>query len=173
MKDKAACVALSFCFTVAFCSGLAMTGLHRADAQQLFHHAQDRPSANLEDLSIETASAEGPLRFRIEVARTPHQKAYGLMFRRNLPSMTGMLFPYEGEQTVSMWMRNTYIPLDMLFIKADGEIHRIEAMTEPFSERIISSGEPVSAVLEIAGGDAARLGIAAGDKVRHPHFLPR
>jgi uncharacterized protein len=73
---------------------------------------------------------------------------------------------------LSMWMRNTYIPLDMVFIRPDGTIHRIEANTEPLSEKIIASNGPVSAVLEIGGGVAAKLGIAAGDKVRHALFKP-
>lgn len=126
--------------------------------------------AELEPLTIVTASGSKPLSFNIEVARSPRQKAIGLMYRRNLAAGRGMLFPYEREQEVSMWMKNTYIPLDMLFIKANGEIHRVAAMTEPFSERIISSEGPVKAVLEIAGGDAKRLGIAPGDKVQHPIF---
>lgn len=123
-----------------------------------------------ESLVIETASGASPLNFSIEVARSPREKALGLMFRRELPALHGMLFPYPAEQEVTMWMKNTYIPLDMLFIKADGEILRIEEMTEPFSERVIRSGGPVAGVLEIAGGDARRLGIARGDKVRHSHF---
>ena len=69
-----------------------------------------------------------------------------------------------------MWMRNTYISLDMLFIRADGVIHRIEANTEPFSERVIASRGPVAAVLELKGGSAARLGLKPGDRVRHPLF---
>lgn len=123
-----------------------------------------------ETLVIETDAGAKPLTFSIEVARTPHQKALGLMFRRDLPALRGMLFPYPGDQEITMWMKNTYIPLDMLFIKSNGEIFRIEEMTEPHSERIIKSGGAVSAVLEIAGGDARRLGIARGDKVHHPHF---
>lgn len=126
--------------------------------------------AELEQLTITTASGPAPLSFMIEVARSPRQKALGLMYRRSLADGRGMLFPYDEEQEVSMWMKNTYIPLDMLFIKADGEIHRVAAMTEPFSERIIKSEGPVKAVLEIAGGDAKRLGIAPGDKVHHPLF---
>ncbi|MCH9808220.1 MAG: DUF192 domain-containing protein [Alphaproteobacteria bacterium] len=123
-----------------------------------------------QQLVIERIKSGDTLHYSIEVARTPHQKSMGLMYRRELKPMHGMLFPYDGEQPVSMWMKNTYIPLDMLFIKKNGEIHRIEDMTEPFSERIIQSGAPVTAVFEIAGGEAARLGIAPGDRVRHPHF---
>ncbi len=127
-------------------------------------------NSGLEELSIERGDGAEPLKFRIEVARSARQKALGLMFRRELAPLRGMLFPYEGEQPVSMWMKNTYIPLDMLFIKSDGTIHRIEAMTEPFSERIIESGAAVAAVLEIAGGEARRLKISPGDRVRHAHF---
>ena len=154
---------------------------HRAVSAALFaflativvgfwHVAPLQADAELEQLTIVTASGAKPLSFNIEVARSPRQKAIGLMYRRNLAAGRGMLFPYEKEQEVSMWMKNTYIPLDMLFIKANGEIHRVAAMAEPFSERIIRSEGPVKAVLEIAGGDAKRLGIAAGDKVQHPIF---
>lgn len=132
--------------------------------------AAAQPKTTYEDLSIETAAGKEPLRFEVEIARTPREKAFGLMFRRDLPRMRGMLFPYGEEQPISMWMKNTYIPLDMLFIRADGTVHRIEEMTEPFSERAISSEGDVAAVLEIAGGEARRLGIAKGDMVRHPLF---
>ena len=106
----------------------------------------------------------------IEVADDPKAKQLGLMFRTELPDGKGMLFPYGESREIGMWMRNTYIPLDMLFIRADGVIHRIEERTEPLSERLISSQGPVTAVLEIAGGAAARHGIKAGDRVRHPLF---
>ena len=81
-----------------------------------------------------------------------------------------MLFPYSEAREITMWMRNTYIPLDMVFIRADGIIHRIEVRAEPMSERIIASQGEVSAVLELAGGAAERLGLKAGDRVRHPLF---
>ncbi|MDX2257959.1 MAG: DUF192 domain-containing protein [Hyphomicrobiaceae bacterium] len=111
--------------------------------------------------------------FTVEVARTPQQKSFGLMFRERLAPGTGMLFPYPAADNVTMWMRNTLISLDMLFIASDGRIARIEAHTEPMSERIISAGEPVTGVLEIAAGEASRLGIAAGDTVIHSHFKAR
>jgi uncharacterized membrane protein (UPF0127 family) len=106
----------------------------------------------------------------IEVAEDPQEKAMGLMFRTELADNKGMLFPYDESRELSMWMRNTYIPLDMVFIRPDGVIHRIEARAEPMSERIINSDGPVSAVLELAGGAAERLGIKAGDRVRYPLF---
>jgi uncharacterized protein len=106
----------------------------------------------------------------IEVAEEPQEKAMGLMFRTELADNKGMLFPYPESRELSMWMRNTYIPLDMLFIRPDGVIHRIEVRAEPMSEHIINSGGPVSAVLELAGGASERLGIKAGDRVRYPLF---
>ena len=106
----------------------------------------------------------------IEIAEAPKEKEMGLMFRTQLADNQGMLFPYGEPRELSMWMHNTYIPLDMLFIRSDGVIHRIEKEAEPLSDRVINSDGPVSAVLELAGGAAARLGIKEGDRVRHPLF---
>jgi hypothetical protein len=106
----------------------------------------------------------------VEIADTPERTAVGLMFRTELPETEGMLFPDDEPRHMSMWMKNTYIPLDMVFIRADGIVHRIEAMTEPFSEREIVSGIPVLAVLELKGGVAAKLGLKPGDRVRHRIF---
>jgi hypothetical protein len=119
---------------------------------------------------LEIATAKGVLVFEIELAGTDAQRAKGLMFRRDLGERRGMLFDFKVDQLVAMWMKNTFIPLDMLFIRADGTIAKIAAMTTPLSEQTISSGEPVRAVLEIAGGASRRLGIAPGDKVAHPMF---
>lgn len=129
---------------------------------------QQPAGAALELLTIDTRA--GPKTFKIEVARTPEQQALGLMFRTKLPDDEGMLFPHDDAREVTMWMRNTFIALDMVFIRADGEIHRIEANTEPMSERVIASNGPVGGVLEIAGGAASRLGIAPGDRVHHQQF---
>lgn len=108
----------------------------------------------------------------IEVAETDEEKALGLMFRTSLADDRGMLFPSAEPRELTMWMKNTYIALDMVFIRADGVVHRIEARTEPHSERIIASEGPVAAVLELAGGAAARIGLRAGDSVRHPTYFP-
>ena len=116
-------------------------------------------------LVFETASGEQV--FAVEVARTEVQRAQGLMWRRELAHNAGMLFDFGRVQDVSMWMKSTYIPLDMVFIREDGRIHRIEANTVPHSTRIIDAGQPVRYVVEIAGGTAGRLGIRAGDRVRH------
>ncbi|MEL6299945.1 MAG: DUF192 domain-containing protein [Pseudomonadota bacterium] len=108
--------------------------------------------------------------FEVEVAETEAQKARGLMFRTSVPKGTGMLFPHDGERELTMWMRNTYVSLDMLFIRADGTIHRIAANTEPMSEDIIASEGAVSAVLELGAGEAKRLGIKPGDRVNFRTF---
>jgi uncharacterized membrane protein (UPF0127 family) len=119
---------------------------------------------------LELVTSNGVRSLDIEVATSPEEQALGLMYRTSLSDTRGMLFPYVEPRELTMWMRNTYIPLDMVFIEADGTVHRIEAKTEPLSERVIASRGPVTAVLEIAGGAAERLGLKAGDKVRHAHF---
>lgn len=124
-----------------------------------------------ETLTLETSA--GPKVVNIEVADTGEEKARGLMFRTSLADTSGMLFPYPQPQELQMWMKNTFIPLDMVFIKSDGTVHRIEVRTEPMSERVIGSKGDVSAVLELAGGAAERLGLRAGDRVVHPHFTPK
>lgn len=119
---------------------------------------------------LEIASRNGVHVFAVEVMANDADRAKGLMFRKELPEGRGMLFDFEREQNVAMWMKNTYIPLDMIFITGDGRIHRIAENTEPLSERIISSGGPVRGVLEVIGGTARQLGIAPGDRVAHPIF---
>lgn len=118
-------------------------------------------------LSIETAGGETHA-FEIEVARTNGQMVQGLMYRQELAADAGMLFVYAAPRMVSMWMKNTILPLDMLFIGRDGRIVRIAERTVPYSTATISSRRPVRSVLELNGGTAARLGIAVGDRVSSP-----
>jgi len=106
--------------------------------------------------------------FNIEVATTDQERALGLMFRRSLPENAGMLFLYDRPQPAAMWMKNTLIPLDMVFISAEGRVHRIEANAEPFSLTVIPSEGPIVAVLELNGGEAAKIGLKPGDKVIYP-----
>ncbi len=122
----------------------------------------ERSSAGLEQVPLTINSANGKHRFTVEVARTPEEQAQGLMFRNSVPPDRGMIFPYDPPVQVSFWMKNTLVPLDMIFIGPDGKIGRIAANTTPMSL------DPVSAVLEIAGGRAAELGIREGDKVDWP-----
>ncbi len=112
-------------------------------------------------------TAGGERRLDIEVAESLEEKSLGLMFRAALPQGQGMLFPYDAPRPVTMWMKNTFISLDMVFIRADGTVHRVEKRTEPQSEKVISSNGPVLAVLEIGAGEADRLGLAPGDRVRY------
>ncbi len=115
-------------------------------------------------------TAKGSIAIQAEIADTPDKQAIGLMFRRHLDKNAGMLFLYDRDQEVRMWMKNTFLPLDMVFIRADGTVHRIEAHTVPFSQAIISSGGPVRAVLELNAGSAERFQLMPGDKVVHPFF---
>jgi uncharacterized protein len=121
-----------------------------------------------EPLTLVTTTGE--YKFDVEIAATRAEQARGLMYRRSMDPAQGMLFTYPEAQYVSMWMRNTYISLDMVFILPDGRVHRVERMTEPHSERIIESGERIGAVLELLAGTADRINLKPGDKVLHPLF---
>jgi uncharacterized membrane protein (UPF0127 family) len=122
---------------------------------------------------LEIVSKTGVHTFAVEMALTPEEQAKGLMFRRELPEGQGMLFDFQHEQPATFWMKNTYVPLDMIFIRADGTILRIAENTVPLSEALVPSGGPVRAVLEVVAGTARRLGIAPGDRVAHPIFSAR
>jgi uncharacterized protein len=120
--------------------------------------------------TVEIATKNGVHVFAVELANTDETRARGLMHRKELPEGRGMLFDFRRDQEVSMWMQNTFIPLDMIFIRADGRIHRIAENTEPHSTRLISSGGPVRGVLEVIAGTVRKFGIAPGDRVGHPMF---
>ncbi len=115
-------------------------------------------------------SATGSHRFKVELAETPAQMTQGLMFRTSLAPDAGMLFDYKQPTVATMWMRNTLIPLDMLFVDAQGHIVNIHQRAVPQSLDIIAATAPVRAVIELNGGTAARLGIAPGDQVVYPIF---
>jgi uncharacterized membrane protein (UPF0127 family) len=121
-----------------------------------------------DEVTVESAS--GAHRFAVELAVTPQQRAQGLMFRERMPAEAGMLFLYPAPQMISMWMKNTLIPLDMLFIAEDGRIIHIAERAVPGSLATFSSGQPARAVLELNGGTAARLNIAPGDRVLYETF---
>ena len=119
---------------------------------------------------LEIVTGEGVFVFDVEVARTREEMSKGLMFRTELAPDRGMLFDFDQDREVVMWMRNTHVALDMLFIDRSGRIVRIARRTTPFSEAYIRSGAPVRFVLELVAGSAARLGIRPGDRVRHALF---
>jgi uncharacterized protein len=152
---------------IVVCLALGLAGLAAgamtADAQQgLATFTRD---------SLTLRTADGNERaLDIELALTPQQQAQGLMYRQSLAADAGMLFVYRPARPVYMWMKNTVIPLDMLFIAEDGEIVKIVERTVPFSLTTISSDERVRAVLEVNGGTADRMGIRPGDRVVHPAF---
>ena len=130
-------------------------------------------SGAAEQGTLEIATKSGVRVFSVENAVTDEERAKGLMFRKEVPEGYGMLFDFKQEQPVSMWMKNTLVSLDMIFIKNDGRIARIAESTKVQSEDIISSGPQVRAVLEVVAGTAKKLGIAAGDKVAYPIFSGR
>jgi uncharacterized protein len=145
---------VAFAVAVAACSPQTPTPAEvRAGAQ-----------AGLMTAPLTIQSANGDQRFTVEVARTAEQQETGLMFRRSLAPDRGMIFPYDPPTPASFWMKNTLIPLDMIFIRADGHIARI-ANAVPESLEPVPAGEPIAAVLEIRGGRSAELGIREGDRV--------
>ena len=123
-----------------------------------------------DSLTIQTHSDR--FEFHIELADTPEERQRGLMYRRTLADDHGMLFDFTPSRPVIMWMRNTYVPLDMVFIDSEGQIVKIVPNTVPLSETVIPSDGPVRAVLELHGGITQQLGIEPGDRVLHPLFSP-
>jgi uncharacterized membrane protein (UPF0127 family) len=137
--------------------------------------AVSRAQAQESDIKFERSSlviAAGgrDIKFEVELALNDAQRSRGLMYRKQLGAFEGMLFDFYQEMPVSFWMKNTLIPLDMVFIAADGTVKHVHANAVPMSTDAVPSRFPVRAVLEINGGSAALLGIKPGDKVRHPIF---
>ena len=130
-------------------------------------------SADAQREALVITASTGEHDFKVEIADDDRERQLGLMFRRSMADDEGMLFDFFQEEQVSFWMRNTYIPLDMLFIKADGTIASIAERATPLSERSIPSKGPVRYVLEINGGLSAKLGIKPGDVVSGPAIESR
>lgn len=126
--------------------------------------------ATLPHSSVVVDTAGGPVKLDVEVAADNDSRLRGLMYRRHLDANAGMLFDFHDDQFRDFWMKNTYIPLDMIFIRADGTVSSIAPNAAPLSERVISSQEPVRAVLEVNGGRAAALGIRPGERVHNAVF---
>jgi hypothetical protein len=127
-------------------------------------------AAPLKVEQLDIATARGVYHFKVEIADTDATRERGLMFRKSLAPDHGMLFDFKAEQPVAFWMENTLIPLDMLFITADGRVFSIARNAVPMDKAPIPSGGPVLGVLEIAGGRAAQIGVAPGDRVRNRIF---
>lgn len=128
------------------------------------------PAAAFETSRIVIETESGTHPFTVEMAVTAQERGRGLMYRQSMADDAGMLFDFGVDEESSMWMKNTYISLDMVFIKADGTVHRIARSTTPFSLDIVSSKGPVRSVLELNAGIADRIGLKRGDIVRHEMF---
>ncbi len=124
--------------------------------------------ARAAEATLEIVDKTGVHAFAVELATNDAERSRGLMFRKELPEGRGMLFIFDRDEPVSFWMHNTFISLDMIFIRKDGRILRIAESTDPMSDRLIPSGGPVRAVLEVIGGTAHKLGIEPGDRVESP-----
>ena len=151
-------------FVAAFAAALAGCRAETQTVSAPTAAARTAPSG-LDLVPLEIRSAGGTHRFTVEVARTGAEQAQGLMHRDTLAPDAGMLFPFPAPRPASFWMKNTLIPLDMIFIRADGTIASVAANTVPHSLEPVGVAEPVAAVLEIPGGRAAELGIVEGDRV--------
>jgi uncharacterized protein len=128
------------------------------------------PQTGLRVEPLSVATPQGVRRFRVEIADTPQTREIGMMWRTAAPAGTGMLFDFHTPQDAAFWMRNTLIPLDMIFIRQNGTIARITANVPPLTLDPRPSGEPIRAVLELGGGEAARLGLKPGQRVTHRIF---
>ena len=126
---------------------------------------QTHPVSGLQIIPLTVSAADGTIDFQVEVADTPEAQARGLMFRTALGDFEGMIFPYDGTRAQSFWMKNTPLPLDIIFIGPDGRISNIAAETTPYSLDPVYSVGSVLGVLELRGGRAAELGIEPGDRV--------
>jgi uncharacterized membrane protein (UPF0127 family) len=131
---------------------------------------QQEPPVSHEQNVVKVVTRNGDRAFTAEIADTPSQRARGLMFRTQLSERHGMLFDFGRDQEIRMWMKNTLIPLDMIFIQSDGRIRRIEQNTEPGSLRPIASDGSARAVLEVRAGTSKKYGLAPGDRVTIPLF---
>jgi len=132
--------------------------------------AAQAPAVRFDKTPLTIESEGKKHRFTVEIADNDERRTLGLMHRRQMAADAGMLFDFKRDGQVSMWMRNTVLPLDMLFVDRDGIVRKIHQRAVPFSETVISSDVPVRAVLELNGGTAARLGLKPGDKLDHPMF---
>ena len=120
---------------------------------------------------LDVVTATGSHRYHVEVAADEASREHGLMDRRKMAPDHGMLFEFQKRAPVAFWMKNTYLPLDMLFIDSDGVVKRVQENATPMSQALIPSGEPVTGVLELNAGQAARIGVRPGDKVIFPSFF--
>ena len=142
-----------------------------SDFSWAFEPPAKDPHAVLPVEELEIVTSNGRFLFSVEIADEAHERTRGLMFRKQMLPTHGMLFDFERSEPVSMWMQNTPLSLDMIFIRPDGSVARVAQRTKPFSTDIISSGEPVSHVLELNAGLAAQIGLQPDDQINHRFFI--
>ncbi len=152
-------------FMLSGCAAASSSGSENA-ATCTFGAKHDESEAGLSQVELCVRSKTKTHKFVVELAETGAEQAKGLMFRTELADNRGMLFPFRELRMASFWMRNTVIPLDIIFIRADGTIENIAENTIPYSLDPVESTAPVAAVLELRAGLTAELGIASGDKVK-------
>ena len=158
--------AVTLFLTLLCATGLSACHVQSSDTAAASVQRDLPPSeAGLDQAALSIRTEDGRRDFIVEVAASSAQQAQGLMFRKQLAPDKGMIFPFPEDRVASFWMKNTVIPLDIIFIRRDGTIESIAANTTPYSLAPVSSNEPVATVLEIAGGRAAELSIAPGDTV--------
>jgi uncharacterized membrane protein (UPF0127 family) len=145
-----------------------ITGLITATVAAVAFAGAGSAGCSLDTVTIRDDA--GTVQFTVDVADTNEERSRGLMFVEEMATMQGMLFVYERPQRASFWMRNTLIPLDMVFVDETGVVQNIHAMAEPLDETPIFGGEDIQFVLEINGGLAAMLGLEVGDQMQHPSF---
>lgn len=155
----------SLAVSIAAGALLACTPQNAAETSAVAENANAHPVSGLEVIPLTVTGVSGTHEFKVEVAATGEEQNQGLMFRTELGPYEGMIFPRPGGEGASFWMKNTPLPLDIIFIGQDGLISNIEAQTVPYSTDPVTSVGVVSGVFEIAGGRAAELGIVPGDKV--------
>jgi uncharacterized membrane protein (UPF0127 family) len=148
---------------------LALAGLCGGSADALGRRAP-APFANLPRADIQVITASGAHAFKVWIADNDQSRQQGLMYIKDLPANQGMLFLFEQPRFVSFWMKNTYLSLDIIFIGPDGVVVNIDHATEPLSLDLIESNAPVTGVLELGAGSAARIGLVSGNRVVHPVF---
>jgi uncharacterized protein len=158
------CTSALIAFSLAACSPDSQSAAASA-ASPAETRGDVHPESGLPVVDLAIHGSGSPLRFRVEVATSSAQQAKGLMFRTAMGADEGMIFPMNPPRMASFWMRNTVIPLDLLFVGPDQRVINIAANAVPYSEAPLQSDAPVSAVLELNGGRAAQLGIKPGDKV--------
>lgn len=142
-----------------------MTALRLGTLLILLGLASGAGAQELASLTVVTETGEHP--FSVEVADSPMERSRGLMYRRELAADHGMIFDFGTEQPASFWMKNTYVSLDMIFIRADGTVANVAENTEPLSVETVQSTEPVRYVLELVAGSADAIGLKAGDRVEY------